>query len=91
MLPVLGRKTRFSKPGSIGAAEDDQRPSLLPAEHREAHRKQGQRYQAAILQEQGIRHRSLGDPLCLHRHAGDPQVHNSWASPEKEVQPCHIC
>jgi len=48
-------------------------------------------YQTASLQEQGIHQSPTGDPLHNHRHASDFQLLTSWASPEQEAQPCHVC
>jgi len=44
------------------------------AEHRGDHRKQDQRYRAAIPQEQSIHHRPAGDPLRNCTQASDSQL-----------------
>ena len=50
----LDTKTSFSRRGSISAAEDDPRPSILQLTHRGAHRKRHKRYREACLQVKGI-------------------------------------
>jgi len=80
-------KDNFSRDAAIGWLKIQH----SAVEHRGAHCKQDQCYQAASLQEQHYSPSSTGEPLHNCRQASDSQLLTSWVSPKLEAQPCHVC